>query len=245
MKFTQKELIIKTHDSKDIYGTFSSAQKKSDSLIIFVHGFTGNKDEHIFFNGAKFLTEKGFNTYRFNLYSGDGKNIRHFHDTKISLHGKDITTVAKYFRKSYERIYVVGHSYGGTSLLFVDQSVVDGFIFWDASYIDPKKDGTENMKYNKDFGMYILDCGIEILVGKEFVEELRNFPNCAELIKKINIPVLFVTAGNRGNSKAGVKYFEFANNPKKLVNIEKADHNFNNWDDEKRLLEVTYNWLKK
>ena len=239
----QKEIIIKTHDDKDIYGSLVKSQKKSNKLIIFVHGFTGTKDEHIFFNGAEFFSSKGFDTYRFNLYAGEGKNIRHFHDTKISLHGKDITTVSEYFRKDYNKIYIVGHSYGGTSLLFVDQAVADGFIFWDASYIDPKKDSTEDMKYNNDLGKYILDYGIEILVGKAFVDELKSFPDCGELIKKIHKPVLLITAGRKGNSKAGIKYYEFANNPKELINIETADHNFNDLNDEKILFKRTYDWL--
>lgn len=239
----EKELKIKTPDNKFIYGTFAAAKRKSDALIIFVHGFTGHQHEHIFFNGAKFFTEKGFDTFRFNLYAGEEKNIRHFHDTKISLHGKDIISIVKYFRKRYKKVYVIGHSYGGTSLLFVDQSVVDGFIFWDASYID-SKDATEHMKYNKHLDAYILDYGIEIIVGKEFIEELKNFPNCGKLIKQIHKPALFITAGEKGNSKAGIKYFDKANNPKKLINIKTADHNFNNWNDEDTLFRKTYEWVK-
>lgn len=240
----EKELRIKTADQKFIYGTFTSSKKKSGTLIIFVHGFTGHQNEHIFFNGAKFFTEKGFDTFRFNLYAGEGGGVRHFRDTKLSLHGEDITTTIKYFREKYKKIYVVGHSYGGTSLLFVDQSIVDGFIFWDPSYID-SKDSTGHLKYNKHFDAYILNYGIEIIVGKGFIEELKNFPNCGLLINTINKPVLFVTAGRKGNSKAGIKYYNKANSPKKLINIKSADHNFNNWNDENMLFKKTYSWLKE
>lgn len=240
----EKELIIKTPDNKNIEGTFSQSKKKSKELIIFVHSFTGGQNEHIIFNGARFFTYKGFDTYRFNLYAGEYKNTRHFHDTKISLHGQDIDTVVKHFRKEYEKIYLIGHSYGGTSLLFVDQNNVNSFIFWDASYIDSSNNGTKEMKYNKNLGKYVLDYGVEILVGKPFVDELRNFPDCSELISKINKPVFIITAGRKGNSKAGIKYFKSANNPKKLINIEGADHNFNNWDDEDHLFKETYKCLK-
>jgi esterase/lipase len=239
----EKALKIQTPDKKFIYGTFTSAGKKSNALVIFAHGFTGHKDEHIFFNGAKFFTEKGFDTFRLNLYAGEGKNSRHFRDTKISLHGQDITTVVKHLRKKYKKIFVVGHSYGGTSLLFVDHSIVDGLVFWDASYINPAEDSTDHMKYNKTLNAYILDWGLEILVGKDFVNELKNFPDCGELIKSINKPVLFVAAGKV--AKMGKKYFSKANNPKKLVRIKTADHNFNNWKDEETLFKETYNWLKQ
>ena len=237
----EKELEIKTSDKKFIYGTLLSATKKSKSLIIFVHGFTGHQNEHIFFNGANFFIEKGFDTFRFNLYAG-GKKSRHFRDTKISLHGKDVTTVIKNFRKSYQKIYLVGHSYGGTALLFTDQSLVDGFIFWDASYIT-SKDTLEVIKYNRSLKAYILDWGIEIVVGKGFIEELKKFPDCGKLIKQIYKPVLFITA-DKGGSKVGRKYFSKANKPKKLLNIKGANHNFDNWNDEQKLFKETYLWLK-
>ena len=90
-----------------------------------------------------------------------------------------------------------------------------------------------------------MDWGIEFLVGKKFIEELKKFPDCGKLVKKINKPVLFITAGNKkGNFTAGIKYFKHANQPKKLIKFASADHNFNKLKDERRLLEGTYLWLK-
>jgi esterase/lipase len=240
----EREIKIKTPDKKLIVGTLGISSKKSNKLVVFVHGFTGHSNEHQFFNGSKFLTSKGLDTFRFNLYAGEGKKVRHFKDTSISLHGEDIDTVVKFFRKKYKKIFVVGHSYGGTSLLFTNSSLIEGYVFWDASYVTPK-DATEDVKLNKHINRYIIDWGIEILAGEKFIEELKNFPDCGKLIKNINKPVLFITAGRLGNSKAGIKYFRFANNPKKLINIKTADHNFNNWKDEEELLKSTYSWLRQ
>ncbi|MCK9597175.1 alpha/beta hydrolase [Candidatus Pacearchaeota archaeon] len=240
----EKKLKIKTSDSKLINGTFVATKQKTNTLVVFVHGFTGNRNVRLIYNGAKFFTKKGFDTFRFDLY-GKNKGSRRFRDTKISLHGEDITIVLKYFRKKYKNIYVVGHSYGGTSLLFTDQSIIDGFVFWDASYVESTENNTAGMRYSKELDAYILGGGVETVIGKEFVEELKNFSDCGELIKKINKPVLFVTAGKKGNSKAGKKYFIKANNPKKLINIKTANHNFDNWNDEETLFRETYGWLRK
>ncbi len=240
----EKELKIKTHDGKYLYGTLGIAKPKSTRLVIFVHGFTGHQNEHIFFNGSRYLTERGFDTFRFNLYGGGQKGSRHFRDVKISLHGKDITTVAKHFRKKYKRIFIVGHSYGGTSLLFADQSLVQGFVFWDASYINLKKSDTADLGFNKKVNAYVYDFGFEYMVGRGFIDELKNFPDCGELIMKINKPVLFITSGRKGNSEAGKKYFDLANKPKKLVSIKHADHCFDNWEDERELFEETDLWLR-
>lgn len=236
----EKEVKISTTDRKVIVGTLLTAKRKSNALVIFVHGFTGHQNEHIFFNGAKFFAEKGIDTFRFNLYAGEVKGIRRFRDTCISLHGEDVSTVVKHFRKKYKTIYVVGHSYGGTSLLFVEQSLVDGLVFWDAAYIS-KADSRESLKYNKALDAYILDWGMEIIVGKKFVEGLKHFPDCSKLVQEIHKPILFIATG-KGN--LGKKYYEHANKPKKFIAMPNADHNFNKIKEEQKLFEYTYNWLK-
>jgi esterase/lipase len=238
----EKDLSIKTPDNKLIYGTLARSKKKSNILIVLVHGFTGNKDEHLHFNGAKFFMERGFDTFRLNLY-GWGKKARRLRDITISLHGNDISTVLKYFRKKYKKIFVIGHSYGGLSLLFVDQSLADGLVFWDASYIT-SKDRMERMRFNKSIYGYVMDWGIEYILGKKLIDEIKHFPDCKKLIKAIHKPVLFITA-EKGNMKKGKLYLKAANNPKKLINIKGADHNFNKFKDEDTLLKQTYLWIKK
>ncbi len=243
MEPKEKIIKIKTSDKKIIEGILGIAKDDNIKLVIFVHGFTGQPNEHIFFNGSKFITTKGFDTFRFSLYAGNSKNTRHFNETSITKHGEDINTIIKFFKKKYKKIFLVGHSYGGTSLMFTDQSKIDGYVFWDASFII-KKSPLGDMVFNENIDKYITDFGIEILVGKKFVEELNNFPDCGDLIKKIQKPVLFITAGKNGNLNPGMKYFKNANNPKKIINIKNADHNFNSWKDEEELLKQTYLWLK-
>lgn len=66
----QKQIIIKTKDKQNnIYGVLDY-QTKKDKLIIFVHGLTGHKNEHQFYNASKYFTTKNFAVFRFDLYSG-------------------------------------------------------------------------------------------------------------------------------------------------------------------------------
>ena len=90
-----------------------------------------------------------------------------------------------------------------------------------------------------------MDWGFEAIVGKGFVDELKNFPDCGELVAKIQVPVKFITAGKLGNEKGGKRYFAKANQPKELVNIKTADHNFNGFKEERILIEETYKWLNR
>jgi esterase/lipase len=237
----EKELEIKTEDGFSVFGNLSFAQEKSDKLIVFVHGFTGHKDEHIFFNGAKFFNENGFDAFRFDLYS-DKVGARRFFDTKISQHGQDINSVIDFFKDKYKSIYIAGHSFGGTSLLFMDQDNINALIFWDASYIDWKVEEPEFV-YSEMLDKYVVDN--HILVGKGFVEELKNFPDCGELVSKIHKPIKFIVAEIGANDGMLDKYMEKANEPKESVKINNSDHCFNSFEAEKKLFDETLIFVKK
>ncbi len=239
----EEELSIATDDGFLLYGTLTNAVEKSEKLVIFVHGFTGHRHEHIFFNGARFFAERGFDSYRFNLY-GEGAKARHLRSTKISTHGADVTTLVKHFREQYKKIYLVGHSFGGPSVLISDTSLIDGIALWDASYIDSEAEALDFV-YNDKLDAHILDWGIEHIVGKEYVEELKNLPDCGELVAKAKVPILIISAGQAGdnNKEEGERYFAAAQEPKKLVHIAEADHNFDSFETEKQLLEETYEWF--
>src|SRR5690348_12972313 len=82
-------------------------------LVVFVHGLTGKMNEHIFFNGARFLEEHGYASFRFELYDfyADSRKLG---ECTIQTHADDLDTVVAYFRKrGAKHIFVVGHSYGG------------------------------------------------------------------------------------------------------------------------------------
>ena len=236
----QKTIKIRTKDNHYIHGGLYTKNKKPKGLVIFCHGFTGNQNEHQFFNGSIFFTQKGYNTFRFNFYGGK-KGERHFEQTSISQHGSDITTVINYFKDKSKKIYLIGHSYGGTSILFSDTKYISAIVFWDASYVigeNEKKDSD----WKKIKNRYCIDWGMSIVVGNKFVKELFNFPDCGKLISKINSPIKFIGAGRGIDAK---KYYKVANRPKGISIIKDADHGFNTPETEKKLFEETYSWIKK
>jgi dienelactone hydrolase len=236
------EIKIRTSDKHLIYGTLLKSQKKTNKLVIFCHGFTGNRNEHVFFNGARFFAEKGYNTFRFDFYS-DSKGARHFGETKLSIHGADITTVLTYFQNKYESVYLVGHSFGGTSLLFADTSKASALVLWDPSFVD-KEEEKKAFHFDKEINGYSIDWGMKVVVGKAFVEELFNFPNSVDLIQNIHKPIKFIGAGKAG-FRHSQKYYKYANSPKSYAKIEGADHCFNMATYEQKLFEETLSWISK
>jgi dienelactone hydrolase len=238
----EKLLKIKTKDGKYICGDLVTASGASTKLVIFCHGFTGNRNEHQFFNGAQFFAARGYDSFRFDFYSGE-KGARHFEETSLSLHGSDIMDVIHHFQKKYEKIYLVGHSFGGTALLFADTSFVQACVFWDASYVVAENEKKDSM-YKKKGGLYTVDWGVCIIIGKKFIEELFHFPDCGKLVKEMRVPVKFIGAGN-ANAKDSRKFYKQANSPKAITVIKGADHGFNTRAAEQELFEETLKWIKR
>jgi dienelactone hydrolase len=245
MKTTEKDIKIRLTDNIYSFGTLVDTAS-TDCIVILIHGFTGHKDEHIFFNTAKYLASKGIASFRCNLYS-DQSESRKFVDTKISQHGSDMTAIYKYFTKKYKKLFVIGHSFGGTSILCSDTSTLAGTIFWDASYIEKNSIHQDAARYDAKTKLYICDGNVPIIVGKDFVTELQKFPDCGVLVSKIVVPKLFITAGEKGegNKEGGKKYMKHAVGDKTLINIPNAGHCFNNFEHEAVLITETYNWIKR
>ncbi|MEK7650595.1 MAG: alpha/beta fold hydrolase [Patescibacteria group bacterium] len=236
----EKEIKIKTPDKHVVYGTLRLANKKSDSLLIFVHGLTGYRNEHKFYNGARYFAAKNINTFRFDLYSWE-KDARKLSDCGLSTHAADLNTVVKFFRKKFKKIFVAGHSFGGITILLSDTSKVDGIILWDSSYSRDRDDE----KYDKHLDAYIIKWGVEFIYSKKMHEEHKNFPAPKVAIKKVSKPIKVIVAGAGMLVKPGKEYFKHANEPKELAIIKGAHHNFDEGETAQELFRETYEFIKK
>ena len=69
----ERSVNIRAGDGKTISGTYTPSvnPRHTKGMIIFVHGFTGHQNEHIYYNAARFFPRKGFATFRFDLYPGE------------------------------------------------------------------------------------------------------------------------------------------------------------------------------
>jgi len=108
-------------------------KNKSEKLIIFCHGFQGKLNRHIFHNAAQYFPEKWYHSFRFNFYDAWAKN-RKLHHCDFDIHGQDIDTVVEYFNSDYREIIVIGHSFGGLSILYSSQKFSQ-MVLWDPSLI--------------------------------------------------------------------------------------------------------------
>jgi pimeloyl-ACP methyl ester carboxylesterase len=236
----EKNIEIQTGDNHTIYGVLSG-QEKVTALIIFVHGLTGHKNEHIFYNAAKFFPKHGFSTFRFDLYTGE-KNGRLLSESSVATHSRDVEQVLTYFQKDFKNIYVVGHSLGGPTILCANIAPVQSVVLWDPSF-DPTKGLLDEVAFDPRINKHILSWGTEFLLSDEMIKEWKTFGD--SLLPKFSKPTKIICAGE------GVLYKDWQKNissiqvEHELFVIEKAGHCFDEEDTEDILFHETLRWFQK
>ena len=239
----QKEIKIKAHDGKIIYGTLTLAKKKSNKLIIFVHGMTSSSYEPKYYNAVRFFREHGFNSFIFEQYPGGKKGARRFIDTTTSIHAKDLEAVLQHFKKKYKKLYLVTHSWGGPVALVADHSIVVALVLWDPSVNYTFKEG-KYFFYDNRTNMYFSDWGVQHLIGKAWIEEARALPDPEELGARLTKPTKIISA-KVGNGHKSKRIFKNAKVQTAYYYLPKASHNFPEWGAQEELFKETLDWLKK
>lgn len=237
----EEEIKIPLENKKYIYGILRGSLK--NPLVIFIHGFTGHKNEHQFFNGARFFEKNGFATFRFDLYSWKD-DARKLEECTLSLHGQDLDVVVDYFRnKGVKKIFVAGHSFGGLTVLLSQKQDFDAAVLWDASF-EPAK--VTKSDFIKELDMFYthFDSAFGYTIGKAMVKENKNLKPF-EFIKKFRKPVKIIIAGGGELVNGGKKYFELANDPKDFAIIPNATHCFDEDGTEEKLFQETLDWINK
>lgn len=238
----ERDLAITTPDKKKIYGRLRGTSKKL--LVILVHGLCGHMDEHQFYNAARYFEKKGMSAFRFNLYDWH-KNARTLNDCSFEVHARDIDFLVARFKKlGYKKIVVVGHSFGGPSILFSNKKQFDAAIFWDPSFDEKLKWFDEiDLSSNKDAYKFDQDYwSYSVRVPVVFIRDIRSFkPTLA--IKNFKIPTLFIIAGKSVLQRVK-KTFDAACEPKKFYTVKRAGHSFQEGETAQELYKVTAAWIK-
>jgi esterase/lipase len=236
----EKNIQIKTNDNHLIYGILNSG-KIYKKLIIFVHGLTGHKNEHQFYNAAKFFPKNGFATFRFDLYSGE-KRGRALSECTIETHSLDLNTVINHFKDDYNQIYLVGHSLGGPAILLAKTDLVDSIVLWDPSF--NILEGLSNkLKFDSRINKYILKWGTEYLLSKEMVESWKKLGD--ELLNYFQKPTKIICAGQGILHKSWKKKLQSITADHEFCIIQNAGHCFDEKETESDLFAETLKWFRR
>ncbi len=234
----EERLDIDIEGGKLTRGYLSEPETESNSIIIFVHGFLGRANDHIFFNGARYFSDKGFATYRFDFYHHKA-NCRDMSDSSFQVHIEDLNKVIEYFENKYSRVILVAHSLGALVTIFSDKAKKYKVVLWDPA-LDIDKYFQEKCDwYNENEA--VINLGFEVLLPKRYIDSLREicnqdvFENIYEFVKKPS----FVFAGGYRLKELWSREFKDIDDFE-VYEIPDANHNFDTHRWENELFDVTF-----
>jgi alpha/beta superfamily hydrolase len=236
----EKEIKIKTKDKHLIYGTLNTIDgKRSNKLIILVHGLTGHRNSHVLHNAAKYFLKRGYNTFRYDHYS-DEIGGRKLSAMRLFSESEDLNEIIKYFNEY--KLFLIGHSLGGPIIINADNKKTKAIVLWEPS-LNVFKNFKKYVRYEPKIKKYIIIGRTEVIMSKEYFEDIRTITE--NMIKNISAPVRIIFAGKgilQKNWKPHLNKIKIDHDYKIIKN---ADHSFNQLDVGEKLLEYTYEWIKR
>lgn len=223
----QKSIKIKTKDSHFIYGVFDGSLSKP--LFIFVHGLPGNVVDSINVAAGSWFSAHGYATFRFNLYDWQ-KDARQLIDCTLETHAGDLDTVVRHFRKlGVKKIFVAGHSFGGPTILLSKEQDFDAAALWDPSFessFAQERYGFPGGQFIQEVNGYLMHWGANTVIGKAMADQVDAL-SWADLPKAFHRPLKIFLAQKGVLVKGGKEYFKNASEPKELLIVKGATHQFN------------------
>lgn len=228
---------------------------KNAPAIILCHGFGGDKigKYRLRVRIARELCRNGFAVLRFD-FSGHGDSDGELEDISITQELDDLECAISFLKSrpevNKEKIGIAGHSLGGEIAILetaknkelkavvllaptLDYKLnkLMGGCFEDALALAKKQGFAERASHK---------------VKKQYYEEMQKFKPLIE-VKKINAPLLVLhgTADDKVDILGSKELVEKANEPKKLVIIETADHYFAGYDNTMRVIKETTEWFSR
>ncbi len=236
---------INLEDNTIIYGTKNSANKFADSAIFIVHGLTGHMNEYAIKRAADYF-HSSYDVYRFNLYDGE-EGARQLINCSIKTHADDLNTVLSEFSGLYKKIFLIGHSYGGTTIMCANPSNITAVSLWDPSFNLNRiqKDFVQIPFVNNDY--YVLNWGNSYLIGKDMYDEAGKLDEnaCINLAKDFLSPVQVIHAGDGLYVNDEISYHSFGNKNNIRDIVPDSVHCFYEKNTCDVLLDKTEKWFIK
>jgi len=218
-------------------------------IILFIHGFAGNKDENgLFTDAEKYFVDKGFNTLRFDM-EGVGSSEGEYVETTLNNQKKDLETVIDFLRKQYQKnpLSIIGFSLGATVAMMIQRDDIKSYIFW-----SPAIYTSEDMftRYDTpDIRQKLSSQGFiekgDMHIGVQIIDDLKMF-DPEQYFSRINTPIMIIHGTNdpRINYKSSVKAVKKFSRAEIKI-ITDANHSFKNNDAHREMLfKESYKFLK-
>jgi len=244
----ESDLVINLPDGKKIHGILRGSLTDNSPVLVMMHGRPGSGNELLQYLGGHYLYDKGITTLRLSMYDF-GSEYRDLLDCTLDTHIADFDTVVHYLRDNgVDKVFAAGHSYGGLTILG-SKSQLDGAILWDPSHglawQDPIFDSPDYPE--KTFENIVVGIGGSGYISSTEQQAYdRALGDTTEWARNKGYPMKFILAGAGPLAKYAMKYYEVADQPKAVVNIKTAHHQFEDSDEVvEELFSETAEWVNR
>ncbi len=242
----ETKFILDTDDGHKIHGVLNKAKgKKNKKAVLFIHGLPANCRRYVPSLMAHSFPQKGYDIIRIDLYSSSlgGRSIV---DVTLKIHGQDIDTVITHFSKNYDKIFGLGHSYGGPSLILSDQTKFTAFSLWDPTY----RPSIITKHYKKHGKLFISTRGSGAVIGQSLYNEAKDMDEnwARKQSNQVKCPIQVIYAGHKDNSfwvNEGESFHTYASTKTDEKIIRKASHSFYEEGASEILFKHTLNWFNQ
>jgi pimeloyl-ACP methyl ester carboxylesterase len=231
---------------KRIYAVMSrSAAGDGSRVILTGHGFGGYPDEFLMrFARDRFLAA-GYDVCRLAFYSWE-PDARRLDETTLALQADDLAR-AFHALAAGMRVYLIGHSYGGTTALAANLPAA-ALSLWDCVFV-PATLWPERlaMTWEPAIGKYITSDGRRMLVNPDMREEALGYglDDMRRLAASLSVPTQIVVAEHGGHTDPAQDWTDEVPDPKDRVLIPGANHTFGNSTVIEDLCAATLAWFDR
>lgn len=241
MMYTETQLTIPLSDGHVAYAKLRGHW--AQPLVIFAHGLTGSMDEVLPNELSKFLTQHNFACLRFNFYDWR-EHARRIGETTLHVHAQDLADIVAYAQaQGSQTIHVIGHSYGGLTLLIAGQLPITSGILLDPAH--PKYLPMHEVKFITELDAYLWSEGIDFMLSKAMIEIERRL-NLQQVLTAYQLPTLVIAAGAGILQETSNEYYEAIRSryPARFTTIPAAQHTFHTDEMQQATGDAILAWLK-
>lgn len=230
---TNKVTFLNKNKEK-LVGILEGSGKKG---VIFLHGFTGNKDEWGRFGKiSEKLAQDGFLVLRFD-FSGNGESDGIFEESHFEKQTTDALSAIAFMKKQgCTSIGLYGHSMGGAVAILAGAKAKVNAVTVTAAAALP--DPVLLAQYARDW--------VNKELPPDFLENVAS-TNVMAAAGELKAPLLIIHGDKDTivDVSASKELYAHANEPKSLVIVKGADHDFAHPHEAQRAIEEIVAWMKK
>lgn len=234
-----------TPDGATIYGRKNAGRMPSRAAVFIVHGLNCSMYDYPYKRAADALS-RDYDVYRFNLYDGQDGG-RRLLDCTLQTHADDLNTVLRHFAPDYDCVFLIGHSYGGLTIMLAAPENITAASLWDPSF-DMKQVDVDFARCYEEIGSgyYALHWGSTLLLPHAMVAERQHFDRqkCIQMAKDFGAPVQVVFAQNGYYITKDVSYHSFGHPQNRKDIVRGTTHCFYEGNSCNTLLRKTKAWFQ-